>query len=387
MNEILKAGSYGMVIRPSIDCSTGLPSSNYSTIGKISSQENNQVEYDIITSLPVFHNAPYITRDEISMCPIQSEWLEPYEELNTKRAKEIYKAHTDNTQLTMPYLGVDFLEYILHFKNPFKHSLYGLGFNSDSTAIMTVPKLKRLIAGLNLLYESIEIMNNDYGIFHRDIKHNNVMYDPVTNKFKLIDFGESVSMSVERTTRDRNLMQLYVMDKYKFFKSLVIELIYISFNNEYIYHELLPYVKELERTLYYIQNHSLMNFLPNERINYEDYKKEAIQLCDHFMEVLTDGVNRLDDRRPVVELPYMLSTVPIMNVNNIYLPDLDRERRAHASITNVRETTAMDKEDRAAKTLRARETEKGRGRSRRRRKSGTKKRNRRVKKHTTHRKK
>ena len=388
MNEVLSAGSYGMIIRPNLDCSTGLPSSDYTNIGKIASKEDNQVEYDIITSLPVFHNAPYITKDEISMCTIQNEWLEQYADINMPGIIEVYTSQNDNTQLTMPYLGLDFLEYILHFKNPFKSVNKNLGFHSGSTAIMDVPKLKRLMHGLNLLYESIEIMNNDYGIFHTDIKHNNIMYDPVTNKFKLIDFGSSVSISVKRTIKDKNLMKLYIQDKYQFFEKVVLLLIYTSFNNKYIYQQLLPYVKELERTNLIILNHSNINFLPKERISYEDYKKEAIQLCDHFMEVITEGVNKLDDRIPVVESTGFLPPPPYMTPDNTYVPELYKQRRDYEYSTKGRENKEMGIEDTHAKTLRARETGRGRGRSHRRRKSSvTKKRNRRVRKHTTHRKK
>lgn len=376
LNEVVAAGSYGMVLRPSIDCTTGEPGSDYNKVGKISVVKDNQAEYDIIQNLPVFPNAPYITRDQISLCDIQPEWLSSYQELNDDilGIKQIYIENAkDNqlTQLTMPYLGIDFLEYIRHFKNPFVTSQYHLIFEDKGRTIMDVPKLKRLMHAVNILYEQIEIMNQ-HNVYHNDIKHNNVMYEPISNKFMLIDFGGS-SMNV----RDEMLKtKQYINDKIHFFKEFLNLLIYISFNNKYIYKSLLPAVKEMERLMMLIIRSHNMNFLPSEKIDFETRQIYARDLCDLYMEIITNAVNSLDERKPVVASANDIPPPPYIHESTLYVPEEIRERDRFQARTKIHNEGSMLREDRLARTR-----DIGRGNNKRQ-KNVTKKRK--TKKRKTH---
>lgn len=369
LNEVIAAGSYGMVIRPSIDCSTGEPSSDYNTVGKISLLKDNQLEYDIIQNLPVFPNAPYITKDQISLCDnIQPDWLSPYQELDDDvlGKKKIYiEVAGDNplTQLTMPYLGIDFLEYIRNFKKPFEYRYAILFEGKEGRTIMDVPKLKRLMHAVNILYEQIEIMNQ-HNVYHSDIKLNNIMYDPVSNKFTLIDFGLS-----SRNIRDEmSSAKKYINDKLHFFKEFLIILIYTSFNNKYIYQSLLPAVKEMERLYALILRSYSMNFLPNEPIDIESRRIYARTLSDLYMETITNAVNSLDERTPVVASPNYVPPPPYVKESTLHIPEEMVERQRFQSSTQIQNEGSMFREDRLA-----RKRDIGRG-SNKRRKNITKKR-------------
>lgn len=376
LNEVLSVGSYGMVVRPSIDCSTGNPSSDYNTVGKIASLEDNQKEYDNIQNLPVFVNAPYITIDKISMCAIEPEWLSPYEELteDVTGVREIYiESNKQLTQLTMPYLGLDFSRYIRHFKNPFVRYKYDIYFDIGKK-IMDVYTLKRLMSAVNILYEQLEMVN-EQNFYHKDIKLNNVIYDLTKNKFTLIDFG--ISSADEKELGERSLAKLYINEKIHFFKEFLNILIYTSFNNEYIYNSLLPAVKEMERLMSLIMRSYNMNFLPNETIDIESRRIEAKHLCNLYMEVITNAVNNLDgsldkslDKRLnklMGEQPPVALPPPYVGESALHIPPEILERDQFQAITQINNENSMAKEDRLVRTRDI-------GRGNKRRTNGTKKR-------------
>jgi hypothetical protein len=354
LNEVVAVGGFGLVVRPSIDCTTGKPSNDYNTVGKIAVEEANLKEYDIIQNLPVFPNAPYITIDRVSLCNIDPEWLSPYQELNdeTIGTRQLYiKMAKDNqlTQLRMPYLGVDFMVYMKRFKNPFK-IIYTQILGREGTTIMTVPTLKRLMHAINILYEQIDIMN-DHNVFHGDIKLDNVVYDVMSNRLTLIDFG----LSKSNISNKRLFAITYIGEKNNFFQELLKPVILASFNNRYIYQSLLPTVKELERLPKIISLSKTMIFLPHEQIDYESRRIYIRNLCNTYMGLITDAVNNLDERKPVVASPNYVPDPPYVRFSDLNVPDEMAERNMFHLTTDPTQRAnmrGMFEEDQLAQHMR-----------------------------------
>ncbi len=369
LNEVVAAGGFGLVVRPSIDCTTGEPSEDYNSVGKIATQTDNLKEYDIIRNLPVFPNAPYITVDQVTLCDIHPEWLSPYQELNddTIGMKQSYIELAEENQLTqlkMPYLGVDFMVYMKQFRNPFK-SIYTNILGREGRTIMTVPKLKRLMHAINILYEQIDIMN-DHNVFHLDIKLDNVMYDVISNRLTLIDFG----LSKRNIRNQKSFARTYMTEKTKFFQEFLKPFILASFNNRYIYQSLLPTVKEMERLPKIISNSVSLIFLPHEPIDYEGRRIYVRNLCDTYMGLITDAVNNLDERKPVMASPNYVPEPPYVVYRDLHLPEEIIERKEFQSKSTTQEDNIkkMLEEETLAKEL------KPHGRGDKRRTKATKKR-------------
>jgi serine/threonine protein kinase len=357
MNKVINSGFYGIILHPSIDCNEGIPS-NDDTIGKIALEKHNKLEYDIIRSLPAFHNAPYVTSEEVTLCEIDPNWLLQYEDKDDAITEfiELVDEDEDNklTQLTMPYLGLDFLEYMSQFQNPYA-ALAQVYSNKNATGIMDVPTLKRIMHALNILYQQIEEMNLR-GVYHEDIKENNVMYNPDTNTFKLIDFGLSTSIHVKESTRTeyyeiKNLFKLHITEKIQFLKYLIGHVLYIACNNNYIYSVMLPMVKELERVITLLTRYSNFHFFPEENIDLDQYTREAIDLSNVCMSKLTEGVNSLREDEPVEKTPH-LPHLPFLKDKETHIPKLFIDRSMHNFKVKMENEREMNKEDKLSRKLR-----------------------------------
>lgn len=192
--KVIASGSYGCVIRPSLEC-TDTPSDN-SKVSKVIERENLEDEYSNILGfnlhkldpdklLFVYPDEPLcnlididIPRDGVHKCENIANNVGRVTDINKQQ-----KIETINSKLAIinfPYGGVDLVDY----------KLTGSVENKRT-------QTKVLMASMLNIFYGVQVLSTN-NIVHRDIKPGNIVFDGVTSK--LIDFGLSMNYRTDRNS-------------------------------------------------------------------------------------------------------------------------------------------------------------------------------------------
>lgn len=307
--EILGQGEFGVVIRPPIECDEIIRTD---AVGKIGTESEIRKEYDLISHLPVFDNAPYINSSVVTICKVDLTLIEHLPEF----AKE-WSGY--NYQLIMPFLGITFHDYLIkNFKTKTRSVSY-IGEELKGPDFVDLQRFKLINSSLYELYQKIIIMNREHNFFHNDLKPNNIMYNADENTFMLIDFGASVSESSENpTVRNviihKQLRSFYYIDIIYFLKEIFLPFCYISCSNVLIFNNFKVDIIEIEKLVFYLQEASNTRSLT--------YGQE-IDLTSSLIQFLANLDKPLD-----YSLTEVFTNFPIEKIAHSYV-----EQRRRAAIT------------------------------------------------------
>lgn len=241
----------GLIIKPSFDCHTGKYSSEKEKIGKIAKKDELYKEYKFIENLPQNGDTPYIKKKDVSLCKIDdsakdiinnsfNNLVDSYKEIDRHKYYK-FSALGDQDkegnlnihqfleyQLIMPDLGKDFSEYLEKFK---------------SNVIDIIEFLDIMNALFNLCEEIKKL--NKMGIYHLDIKTNNLIYDEIKKKFILIDFNVSYNEKIFDTYENKT-KKFFFDDKNKIV-NIFIQLIGYGIKNSNLYNSYISVPIDIEK--------------------------------------------------------------------------------------------------------------------------------------------
>ena len=241
----------GFIIKPSFDCHTGKYSSEKEKIGKIAKKDELYKEYKFIENLPQIGDTPYIKKKDVSLCKIHdsakdiinkefNKLVDSYKEIDSDKYYK-FSALGDQDkegnlnihdileyQLIMPDLGKDFSEYLEKFK---------------SNVIDIIEFLDIMNALFNLCEEIKKL--NKMGIYHLDIKTNNLIYDEIKKKFILIDFNVSYNEKIYDTYENKT-KKFFFDDKNKIV-NIFIQLIGYGIKNSNLYNSYISVPIDIEK--------------------------------------------------------------------------------------------------------------------------------------------
>lgn len=168
------AGTFGRVFRPSIPCrQSNAPNNRY--VSKVAKATNIEEELRIIRLLQtvpghkdlmapgVYEACPYIESNVVSRFPTLASEVAANNSEALRNAREI---------LQMPYGGLSLTQ-----TTQIRHEMNSRGIR----AAEVIKSFKRLLVAMARMHSK--------GIAHGDIKSDNVVWMPQTNRFYLIDFG------------------------------------------------------------------------------------------------------------------------------------------------------------------------------------------------------
>ncbi len=242
---IIGEGSYGFVFRPPLDHAF-----DDKYVSKIGKREDIHREYITIQKLP--DDFPFIDK---SKCHFYSSVSNIKKPSNLKPYLEELWDNDKMAMLVMPYIGADFLVYMLKFKSIFEHvDIFGAGEeHSANGKIMTVVELKKIMGALRKLHLDICIFNK-LNFYHRDIKANNLFYNADTGKFILADYGISLNIKHPETFVHKYSRKLEYQDQIDFLENVLYRTLCVALNNAYIYDEIYELIIELDKTILDFRN-------------------------------------------------------------------------------------------------------------------------------------
>jgi serine/threonine protein kinase len=177
--QILGQGSYGCVVRPSINCKTQKPEDR-KYISKIQvDDELINKELEIGQLIQKISNYFSYFAPLIDVCPLSVNTIKEYELI---KSCDIIK-NSSKTQFVLTKV-----EYV--GKYTFGDYFHKLLLNKKSKTVTKY--VKSLITANLYLLNSIQILNEQVGVLHLDIKENNIMYNADNDIFTIIDFGWSL---------------------------------------------------------------------------------------------------------------------------------------------------------------------------------------------------
>ena len=278
--QVLGKGWYGIVIRPpiiparktsifkfiqkdSLSCDTFTDNANkHKYVGKIAGENVLRDEYNFINKL-VEIDSEYskLVKGKVKLCTFTEEDIPknpkslfsditnynetfPNSSGDRRSPSELVEQRLSAPrpvyQLIMPYLGNTFCDFLDPYKKICKIQCKVV---MDSTKvglplrIVDVVTCKRIIGAFQKLY--IDIHNyNASGIFHNDIKPDNLIYNVENNVLILIDFNASIHKQIVDQYVHNIKSYQEIFDKYAFINKVVLYFLQIALSNQTIYDEL-----------------------------------------------------------------------------------------------------------------------------------------------------
>lgn len=129
-------------------------------------------------------------RQDISTSPISQYWN--YNELNYRHVYSPYNpSNITNDSLLSPYYNGKKTIVIMYdaIKSPISVGQIFKNYKDDQTSIINKSKILDIFDDACNLYDFIKEIGIKYGFMHNDLHMNNVIYDNITRKLVLIDFG------------------------------------------------------------------------------------------------------------------------------------------------------------------------------------------------------
>ena len=268
------------------------------TIIKLSIGDGAAREYAFMKQLPQGKKYPYAQIENIDLCKVK---MGPTTITHLKRLSTIKKeidkywiedfiANQDNIwQIFMPRLGNRNLWAILRKKQIPKdrYNYYNVATRSEGK-FMTVKQLRNILSHFSLLLP-LFIELNGKGLYHNDLKANNIMCDVDKkgniSKMWLIDFDNSINWEKRDTTTQTKWEYNYkFVDVCDLMILLVREVLLVACSNKPIHDELFPFIADIDV------------FYKETKQNIMDSKWKHINTnATDLMEKIVTKVNTLDE--------------------------------------------------------------------------------------------
>ena len=238
-------------------------------------------ECDIYTNLPRFERMPYAD-PRLSHCSVITkhnifemidENIIKYELLIDKTEEE--EAENPYYILTMPFLGIDFLNYMWQFSYSHFDRIWVSVSMTPGTNNLTVEIFKNLC---NILHEfniKLDIMHQ-HNFIHNDIKLNNITFNEDENKLVLIDFDQSQYYPNKESVP----LNAVSKDERAYINFVIKQVVYYAIRNKQIYDKIIK-----TRLLFFVETFKTKNCLKLT----EDLKQFADKLESVNDEFLPDN--------------------------------------------------------------------------------------------------
>ncbi len=329
-------GMQGIVIRPAVPCLSNTTNFGDNTIGKIASYKTLKNEYDHFMKYIDAGStiSRYVTKDQIILCPFD---IENY----VKNVKIGTNIHTfgddieDPYQLVMPFFGNTLLNYLENFRNQCDKK-------SNDKNIITVAEFNHLTSILLNLWNETTSLNKQ-GLFHKDVKPNNIIYNVEEGVMFYIDYGGSVSGDIQTMP-----FGIELTDKKDFLETIYTKVLKIGFANKTIYDALYDTFVKLQLLL-----REIVHFSRGLEFYKQAYVDELLMKSDALVNEISVPIS---------------STVDELNADTSYCnyappPRSIEEQRAIAKLASQKKQyNLLGRENRGGKkrTKRRRRTNKGR---------------------------
>jgi len=212
------------------------------------------------------------------------------------------------TIICMPFLGFDLLSYLLTFSYDHFNQTWISVDQQKGHSDMTIPQFVILCNSLGLFGTKLKNMNLN-GMYHRDIKPNNIMYDERSDdpskKLTLIDFDNSIfdtptTLSGETSVRkaieqegrgeDRLRTIKHSEDLSTFINLVVIPVMCYGVRNKTIYDYLIR-----TKLLFYIEAFSI-NVKRDDKNGFDKLMKELQEMT--VEKICTEGASAENQQEP-----------------------------------------------------------------------------------------
>jgi serine/threonine protein kinase len=269
-------------------------------VGKIAfNPKELKNEYKFINKLLEIDTAfSSLVKDKIILCPLFKEDI-PKNPKSLLKEIEGYVEEFPSCQLIMPYLGETFCEFLDTYKKLCKRPCK---VDIDTTDVVVPQRIvdivtcKRVIVAFQKLYDDIKSYNTS-GIFHNDIKPDNLIYNVENNVLIMIDFNNSIHKQIINTYVHNIKSYQELIDKYDFMNKVVLYFLEIAFNNQTIYDELYDLYEKLVK----YKNSLTIKMKPQYELHKKDFMKIKknidSEMANLFERVLNMNKNALDVER------------------------------------------------------------------------------------------
>jgi serine/threonine protein kinase len=358
--QVLGKGWYGIVIRPpiiparktsifkfiqkdSLSCDTFTDIANkYRYVGKIARENVLRDEYYFINKL-VEIDSEYskLVKGKVKLCTLTEEDV-------TNNAKSLVRDITNYNetfpvyQLIMPYLGNTFCDFLDPYKKICKIQCK---VNVNPTRVNTKLKIvdavtcKQIIGAFQKLYVDIHNYNAS-GIFHNDIKPDNLIYNVDTNVLIMIDFNTSIHKQIVNQYVHNIKSYQEIIDKYDFINKVVLYFLSVAFNNQTIYDALYDIYEDFVKYIKIVTS--------KIKPQYELYTSDFTAITTNFDEKLANLFERVLNMDETYDFERTNNDFCSLNLKNFQSVD---EQRKNAKIysehakNKIRENREMGRED------------------------------------------
>ena len=358
--QVLGKGWYGIVIRPpiiparktsifkfiqkdSLSCDTFTDNANkHKYVGKIARENVLRDEYNFINKL-VEIDSEYskLVKGKVKLCTFTEEDI-------PKNPKSLVSDITNYNetfpvyQLIMPYLGNTFCDFLDPYKKICKIQCKVV---LDSTKVglplrvVDVVTCKRIIGAFQKLYTDIHNYNVA-GIFHNDIKPDNLIYNVENNVLIMIDFNASIHKQIvnQYVHNIKSYQEIY--DKYAFIDKVVLYFLSVAFNNQTIYDTLYDIYEDFVKYIKIVTS----KIKPQHELHTTDFTAIKTNF-DEKLTALFERVLHMDEMHD-----YERTNNDFCSLNNMIVQNVD-EQRKNAKIyseyekNKTREIREMGRED------------------------------------------
>ena len=241
-------------------------------VGKISANPQElRDELDFINKLlEIDTEYTSLVKGNVILCPLFKEDI-PTNPKSLLKEIENYVEEFPSYQLIMPYLGETFCKFLDQYKKICKRPCK---VDVDETIAVTsqhivdIVTCKRVMIAFQKLYNDICSYNKS-GIFHNDIKTDNLIYNVENNVLIMIDFNNSIHKQITNIYVHKIKSYQEIIDKCDFIDKVVLYFLEIAFNNQSIYDELYDLYEDLIKFIKSIN----MDIKPYYELHSKDFKK------------------------------------------------------------------------------------------------------------------
>jgi serine/threonine protein kinase len=280
--NIIGEGWFGIVLMPPLQCKENInipPNS----VAKISHYKDLKREYDFMNEYikysPSF--SQLVNNSDIILCEFN------YDNLPEKILTLLEDRENPTFELIMPYLGKTFDKYIDEYKNKCQET---------GDEVISVAIFINYMNAIYRLLDEIKLLNYK-GIYHNDIKPNNLIYNEEVNSLLLIDFGLSISKKLPQYYAPEIKITHEFSDIHDLFVNVLLKVLLLGFSNKYIYDKFIQIYTVIQNYLvldFHKINSMLGEISPKDIIN---VKNQLINFMDNIMLLIND----MDPLQPIEE--------------------------------------------------------------------------------------
>ena len=277
--KIIGEGWYGIVLMPPLQCKENInipPNS----VAKIADYKDLKREYDFMIEYikysPSF--SQLVNSSDIVLCEFK------YDNLPKKILTELENKDNPTFELIMPYLGNTFNNYINKYKN---------NCEKKGDEVISVDIFINYMNAIYKLLNEIKLLNNK-GIYHNDIKPNNLIYNEETKSLLLIDFGASIIKKLPQYYAPEIKITHGFSDILDLFENVLLKVLLLGFSNKHIYYKFIQIYTEIQN--YLVLDVPKINSMLGE-ISPKDITNVKNKLID-FMENIMLLINEMNSSQP-----------------------------------------------------------------------------------------